>query len=104
MLHFWTFRMRDGMTACGTSATWPARSHMSALEPFADMFGIAPDSRALPEADHPEGLLAATCCQRSGWIRSRVVTEKFLGKASIVMTSLLLPNLSYNHDWALCPA
>jgi hypothetical protein len=32
-------------SSIGTSATWPARVHMSALETFADMFGIAPDSR-----------------------------------------------------------
>ena len=29
----------------GTSATLPARSHMSAVEPFADMGGIGPNSR-----------------------------------------------------------
>ena len=58
--------------------------------------------RTIPLADLPEGLLAVTCCQRSGSIRRRVATEMFLGKASIQMTSLLLPNPSYNQYWAPC--
>jgi hypothetical protein len=40
-------RLRSIMleSAYGTSATSPARSHSSALQPFADMLGIEPHSR-----------------------------------------------------------